>query len=329
MLLHGINNNVMYLFNKTLGASIGLEEPEPENIIKALSSCSRRVCQFLNSNGTLPIRVHPCVQYGNESDLYFKDDSISMLILGELQHNREPVYPFLHALNDVQPSKPGFVEKMKRVFDICEFLGSKNVTIHFPLDTGEVTSSVIQDLCSDDFLKLLQQYRISLDLENNWHNSWFGYAENVLNFYKELDDVLEAKGMSGLSDYFGMTFDSGHFIAQYRISGRDPVSGLERFFDDSLIPRIRTLHLHCNDGTNDQHELFRIPDRSDRRRDHRWRAFLENQYLILGMLYKLNFIDRAMHEDRWNLVVISEISKPFTWVELRSHASLIMQSLKK
>ncbi len=320
MLLHAINNTVGYLFNKEMGRGIGLAEPEPGTIITTLSKLSRDACSWLH--GQFPgLDVHPGVQYGNESDLYFEDEGLLQAISSETRASNGAVWPVIHETSDKQPLKPGFLEKMVQLLGLCDRFGIKNITVHLPLETTDTTSRLVDALCDPAFLDAMVLHDVSVDLEQNWHGSWFGFSENVIALFHALDDSLDQRGYSPLKRKFGMTFDSGHHFAQYRIAGRDVRQGIEDVFD-ALGHRIRTLHLHGNDGTGDQHACFKerfSPSKSGV-------AFKENQDALLSSLHRLDFPRRVTGEP-WNLVIVSEISVPFTTAEFLTHARLVFGHL--
>lgn len=300
-----------------MGASIGLDEPEPENIIRQLSAFSRDVARVLRREfpGLEKLLV-PAVQYGNESDMYFDDPGLVDVLLSE-RNAGQPVLGFIHQTSDAQPLKPGFVAKMARLLPMCRRLGTRNITVHLPLDKADTTPRLLDELCSPAFLDILRANPVSIDLENNWHASWFGFTKHFIDFYAALDYRLDAIEEGQMKEWFGMTFDCGHFFAQYAIAGQPIGPDLDLLFQ-ALGNRIRTLHLHGNDGTGDKHKNF-LPMDEDPRRDS---PQVANQRALLSCLPILDITNRA-RQDKWDIVIVSELAEPFTRDSYLAHSRLI------
>ncbi|MBN2151973.1 MAG: TIM barrel protein [Candidatus Lokiarchaeota archaeon] len=321
MLLYAIANHSSYLFSRAMGASIGLEEPEPENIIRQLSAFSREAARVLVADYPGIGKVlAPAVQYGNESDIYFDDPDLVDVLVSEANAT-EPAYAFVHQTSDKQPLKPGFREKMARLLPMCRRLGTRNITIHLPLDRDGTTPALLDELCAPGFLDAVRKSRVSIDLENNWHASWFGFTDHLIDFYAALDKRLDAIGEGRMKEWFGMTFDCGHFFAQYCIAGRPLRPDLDRLFS-ALADRIRTLHLHGNDGTSDQHKCFEPPPAGSVDTS----AFRSNQQALLTCLPALDLAGRA-REGEWDMVIVSEIAVPFTTDAYLAHSRLIFDAI--
>ncbi|MBD3187088.1 hypothetical protein GF325_09690 [Candidatus Bathyarchaeota archaeon] len=320
MLIHGINNNIKYCFSNRMGASIGINDPDPISIIRGLSRFSRKVASVLSRDFQA---FTPGVQYGNESDLYF-DDPLLLDAINKERKAPETVIPIIHQTSGNQPLKGGFIEKMAQISNLCQIFQTRNVCVHLPLEPFDTTAELLEVLTQDGLLDAIADVNIAIDLEQNWHDSWFGFTEHLLEFFPALDDALERKGHEGLQDKFGMTFDSGHFFAQYHLSGaswRDMEKDMENLFS-RLGDRIRTIHLHGNDGTGDHHALFR--------RNHpntlQGRRFKKNQDILFKHLPMLNLSDRNTR-DKWDTVIISEIGNPFNEDAFIEHARLIAANL--
>lgn len=305
-----------------MGASIGLDEPEPENIIRRLSACSRDTARVLAAEHPwLANLLVPAVQYGNESDLYFDDPGLINVLLSE-RDAPAPVHAFIHETSDKQPLTKGFRDKMARLLPLCRRFGTRNITVHLPLDRADTTPALLEDLCEPGFLDLVRKSRVSIDLENNWHASWFGFADHMIDFFAALDKRLDAIGEGRMKDWFGMTFDSGHFFAQYCIAGRPLRPELDHLFV-TLRNRIRTVHLHGNDGTGDQHKCFESPPVDPARAS----AFVSNQQALLACLRLLDLAGRA-RAGEWDIVIVSEIAVPFTMETYLTHSRLIFDAVK-
>jgi sugar phosphate isomerase/epimerase len=297
-----------------MGESIGLEEPEPDGIIASLSRVSRNACEFLRSKFE-QLEIIPTVQYGNASDFYYDDPALVQCLLDQKEPANGKVIPTIHAASDVHPLNPFFPEQLERVLKTCKILGCKNTTVHLSLDKEDITTQTIESLASDPVVDLITKYKVSVDLENNWHDCWLGYAENIIRFYDELKDKLSETGHDDACDYMGMCFDSGHLFAQYTIAGMDVREGTVELFE-GIGKKIRTLHLHSNDGTGDEHLPF----------NRKKGKFEEHQEILLDAL-KILDIPRRGDADEWNTVIIAELGAPFTWEEFKEHSRLIMASL--
>lgn len=317
-ILHGPGNNIGFLFNPRMGAAIGLPEPEPAAIIATLSMLARRSAKAARAaRPDLPVGA--VVQYGNESDLYYADPALVAAIEAE-RAGPEPVLAFVHQTSDTQPLKPGFLPKMAQISGLLPRFGCRNVCVHLPLDKADTTPALLDELCSDAFLDIVARSGMVVDLENNWHASWFGYPGNLVAFFGALDDRLDETGRGDLKQCFGMTFDSGHLLAQCKPARLDAGRQLEILFP-ALKDRIRTLHLHCNDGSGDQHLLFANPARAGLPA-----AFRANQEAVLAALPLLDLPGRARAGGSTrDTIVIAECSVPFTPGDLDAHARLVFE----
>nr|MDO8111467.1 hypothetical protein [Candidatus Sigynarchaeota archaeon] len=306
-----------------MGASIGLDEPEPGNIMRQLSAFSRNIAQILVAEYPgLKKVLAPAVQYGNESDMYYDDPELVDVLASEW-NAAVPVFPFIHETSDQEPLKPKFHEKMAQLLSLCRRFGTRNITVHLPIDPADKTAELLNEMCSPRFLKLVRDSCVSIDLENNWHACWFGFADHLVDFYAALDRRLDSEGNGKMKEWFGMTFDSGHFFAQYRIAGRKNRPDLDRLFT-ALGDRIRTLHLHGNDGTGDQHKCF-VPLRDDLARDD---MFAGNQQDLLACLPALDLANRA-RSGKWDIVIVSELCEPFTRDVYLDHSRILFDAILK
>ncbi len=306
-----------------MGASIGLDEPEPGNIIRRLSAFSRdAVCTLAAEYPELGKVLAPAVQYGNESDIYYDDTDLVDVLVSE-RNAREPVHGFIHQTSDKQPLKPGFHRKMAQLLPLCRRLSTRNITVHLPLDTSDTTPELLDELCSPVFISLVRDSGVSIDLENNWHASWFGFTDHLIDLYAALDKRLESEGHGDVKKWFGMTFDCGHYFAQYRIAGRPLRPDIDRLFE-VLGDRIRTLHLHGNDGTGDQHKCF-VPLPGNPSRDD---AAAANLRVLLSCLPALDLMERA-RGDKWDTVIVSEIAVPFSMDAYLVHSRLIFDAISR
>ncbi|MFX0103747.1 MAG: sugar phosphate isomerase/epimerase family protein [Candidatus Hodarchaeota archaeon] len=313
-MLYGLNNNMAYLFNRTMGASIGLEEPEPDGIIASLSRVARKTCDVLKSEFH-SLGIVPTVQYGNESDFYYDDPDLLSCLVKEKESKDGGVIPTIHAASDVHPLNPSFPGLLERILKLCDNFGCKNITVHLSLNKEDITRQTIECLTNEPVLDLINQYKVSIDLENNWHECWFGYSEHITRFYEELKDKLHEMGHEDLYDYYGMCFDCGHLFAQYTIAKRDVKEGIYDLFEN-LGETIRTFHLHGNDGSGDEHLPF----------NRKKGKFEENQEILLEALKILDIPSRES-EKRWNAVIITELGSPFTLEEFKEHSHLIIGAL--
>jgi hypothetical protein len=59
--------------------------------------------------------------------------------------------------------------------------------------------------------------------------SYFGYPENIIDFYNLLDSVLNSTCNGNLIPYYSFCFDLGHMMTQLHKAGRDVESDIMTF----------------------------------------------------------------------------------------------------
>ncbi len=248
-----------YFLNRDMGKVLDLEEGHPVEVHKAL--IKKIKAPFLQLAQDFPIlgkKFKPSVQI-NTGNFYFRDPEILEQILNE--YIKQGIYPSIHQKNNAQPLN----ESEEFLVEICENIErtrgiwGNHICVHLPVNDRNDIKEVIENLTKRDLVELLEENRhVSIDLENNHHNSFFGNLYNCSVFIEQLDKELQEKGLEELKSQFNFTFDYGHFFTQSHFMNYDKRKMLADFFR-SNGNRIKTLHLHVNDGIHkDQHIMPRL-----------------------------------------------------------------------
>ncbi len=202
------------------------------------------------------------------------------------------------------------------------------MTVHLPISPEDDTAEVIAALTDPVVIDAVwgstaAAFKISIDLENNWHESFFGDLDHCIALFQQLDEKLVDIGKPELRACFNLCYDHGHFVAQAAQLNYEKDTILPRFFRQ-MGPRIKTLHLHCNDGSNDQHLLLGTsPTSLGLKNKKQFNATLiqENEKLLLKNLPLLRLSTR----DDWMIVL--EVAVAYTFEELVRMATLILLNL--
>jgi sugar phosphate isomerase/epimerase len=298
-----------------MGEILGLEEGDPVEVHKALIKMIRYAYNKLVDSPTFqnkPIKnVFPGVQI-NTREFYFKEPTIVDEITSCYQSTQSDggvyVVPSIHQANEAQPlhEKVDFYPELKTNCALAEKWNSKNITVHLPVRTNNDIDEVIELLTSKNCIEIIKGtpgiYQPSIDLENNHHNTFFGDLDNCSAFLAKLDDKLDEIGASFLKQNINFCFDSGHYLTQAHLMGYNNRDMLARFFK-TQANRIKTLHLHKNDGIGkDQHILLGIePDANNSIGFTKVEPALlaEHEAILLECLPLLRFLEK----DNWNIVL--------------------------
>ena len=138
----------------------------------------------------------------------------------------------------------------KRVIEFCDYIGCRNIIIHgisLQLDdnvnTYETISKYNYRLYSS-LIPVLKKCDVVVCLENLFTGSrginYVGHCSNPCYAAKEIDKLNKRAGREA----FGLCLDTGHL----NILAQD-----FKVYVPILGKRIKTLHIHDNDGVSDQH----------------------------------------------------------------------------
>ena len=133
-------------------------------------------------------------------------------------------------------------EWMARALYGCALLGCKNLVIHplMPYGRYEIDRRVVEEINADFFLRLAEVAKlhdVTVCLENMpFLNHFLARPAELLGFVKQLDH-----------SHIRMCLDTGH-CTMFDISPADAVRRIGK-------EHLRVLHVHDNDGQNDQHRL--------------------------------------------------------------------------
>jgi len=329
-----LNNNPFYLFSEEMGKVLGLTEGNAREIVSGLNSITSRLHVVLREREiSHAAAVDPSVQH-NPRDLYFRDDPQLLEFIWE-QYDQPPpecllpVLPGLHQENEIFVGQNDlFTATLQNNCDRMRAWHSKNLTVHLPISPQDDTEDVIATLTSPEVMGAVggpdaAEFNVSIDLENNWHKSFFGDLDHCTDLFRELDEKLVDVGRPDLISQYNFCYDHGHFTVQANQLNYDKESMLPRFFRQ-MRPRIKTLHLHCNDGSLDQHLPFGTLPTSPgirRMKNLNYAILQENEQLLLT---QLPILQLDMQDD-WTIV--TELGVPYTFEELVHMGTLILEHL--
>lgn len=311
----------MYTFSKVMGDIIGLREGDPYEIHEGLIKMIRAAFEiFKNHESYRKLPVLPAIQ-SDTSNFYWNDPEMVQSVIREYEKTKTDslgyVLPCIHQFGSAQPlpNNKNFFKHLEQNIQYSREWGARNITIHLPISPNNDTENVISVLTSTKFIELMSQpkeapnYRyISLDLENNHHNSFFGNLDNVAEFLDTLDQRYKQLGVPHLSEAINLCFDFGHYISQATKLKYEKTEMLRRFFQ-RMRHRIKTLHLHMNDGSDDQHILVGLmPDNANKIGNMVVNADLLREHTKI-LLDTLPFLE--LHKER-NWIVVAETDKPYT-----------------
>lgn len=331
-----LNCGLAYFFSKSLGAVLGLTEGEPEAVHAGLLRIVQAAfARFARDHPALAERTRAGLQV-NTREFYFQEPGMTERIMGIYRASWTasqadpgatiPVMPSIHQANGAQPLPDcaDFLPQLRANCQLARSLGSRNITVHLPVRARDDTDAVVATLTRPDVLAVVKgtpdAFPLSIDLENNHHNTFFGNLDHCRALLDALDARLRDLGEAGAIPRYNICFDYGHYITQAHKMGYDKRAMLTRFFR-AAGDRVKTLHLHMNDGSGDQHLLVagHIPDATGTVQGRAVDPTLlaEHARILLEALPLLHLWDR----DDWNIV--TETDTPYTAEMLaRSFATL-------
>jgi len=326
----------MYFFSGVLGDVLGLQEGDPVELHQGLIRMIRNTFKILKTEAACTQHhVLPAIQM-NTGDFYFNDPDMVRSVMNEYEKTRtEPdgyILPCIHQFGSAipLPDNTEFFSHFLKNIQYHRTWGARNLTVHLPIRPNDDTEKVISVLTSSKFIETMLQppkdpnYQfISIDLENNHHNSFFGNLDHVSAFIEKLDQRYQQLGIPHLSESINLCFDYGHYISQATKMNYEKREMLRRFFD-KMRHRIKTLHLHMNDGSDDQHILVGLmPDAQNK----------IGTIPILGDLYRehtqilLETLPRLeLHRER-NWLLVAETDKPYTKEALANSFKLFAERM--
>jgi sugar phosphate isomerase/epimerase len=330
-----LNCGTNHFFNPALGQSLGIEEAEPDLVHIALI---KRIQSAMLNLEKYSIRwkkeIKGMIQM-NSRDFFFRDEEILAEITKLYTQTQSEknihlqVDPSIHQSNDAWPTSdhPQFLTELQKNAKVARQWGCPHIVVHLPVRAQDDTEEVINILTKPEVLRLVQgqsgEIPLLIELENNHHNCFFGNLDHVDNLLTRLDHHLTTIGKAELSQYYNLCFDFGHYISQADKMGYDKPGMLQRFFQNRKN-RIKALHLHVNDGRDDQHLLlsWEFYDKENLLNNKFDLAKLKQHTQIL--LDNLKWLDFPNQE---NWAIITETDTPFTVEQFTEHLKLIHAAL--
>ncbi len=318
MKLISINCTLSYFLSQTMGEVLALKEGHPVEVHSGLIYMIKSALK--NNREEFPLlskEFKPGLQI-NTNDFYFADEEI-IPQLNDL-YKREEIFQNIHQRGDAQPIDESeiFLSETLSNIKMTENGWGKNICIHLPIRQSNDIDEVVNNCCRQEILESLKNNpQVSLDLENNHHNSFFGDLYNCMELIDGLDDNLQEMGLAQYQGNFNFTFDYGHFVTQAYFCRYDKRKMLTDFFEQKG-KRIKTLHIHNNDGIHkDQHIMMGIlPQKILENvgkigsKEVQLDTFKENQELFFDTFPILNW----KNNQNTNLVI--EIDAPYTEEDL-------------
>ena len=151
-------------------------------------------------------------------------------------------YPSFWPGNDDRCAR--MIEIYKKMIALCGQLGCKYLIIHPAAQRNlredwQANMSIYKPL-----IPALERHGVICCLENLYTGSNGGYLESsCADPYEACDYIDELNDAAG-AKRFAFCLDTGHAL----MTGRDIYTGIMK-----LGPRLEALHIHDNDGLNDQH----------------------------------------------------------------------------
>lgn len=330
----GLNISNLYFLNPDLGKMLGIQEGDPIEVHQKLIDLVLHGHEPISPQSYVLV---PTLQM-NSREFYFREAELLTEILEFYKKNPKTmlnsgdiwkVTPSIHEANDTWPvlDNKKFLPTLLPTLQYARQWRSKNITVHLPVRPQNEINSLVDTLTHPDVIKAIRgqpdDFKISIDLENNHHNSFFGNLDNLAEFAVLLDEKLDRLGAQDLKTQINFCFDFGHFATQSTKLRYNKRQMLENFFE-SQRKRIKTLHLHTNDGSNDQHYL---PYNTDSQSIHLkhfngdQRLLKEHSELLFDCLPILKLHD----QDNW--MIILETDKPFDLKDLQANNQKIVDCL--
>lgn len=329
-----LNCATNYFFSPRLGQMLGITEAEPDLVLTRLMEMQKGAISHVDPH-FLPLFPFSLSIQVNSREFFFRDESLLAEIAALFHHTHsrsnptDRFYLSIHQANDQQPfpDKPTFLPELLRNCKLAREWGCPNITVHLPVRDQDDTALVVATLTHPDLLQELAiglaDHAVSIDLENNHHNSYFGNLEHVDAFLTALDQRLVEIGHADLIPCFNLCFDFGHYLSQSYRMGYDQRGMLHDFFV-KRGSRIHTFHIHVNDGSWDDH--FLLTHHVDAENKIGGKVIMEeplhrHRQILLDSLKLLHLKDR----DDW--ILVTETETPFTVEELAGHWQLILSHL--
>ncbi len=304
-----------------MGEVLGLEEGHPVEVHKALIKMIKTA--YENVASTFPQvsdTVNPCVQF-NTREFYFRDEEIVEQVKDlYIKQNGEKhrVVASIHQDNEIQPLNrcKNFYKELEKNLTIMDELNGANLTVHLPISAENQMEEVINILTSNKMLNLLEKFKhldpLSIDLENNHHSSFFGNLNNCSFFLGKLRERLAQREKEEYYRFFNICLDTGHYLIDAHHENYPKQEMLDRFLEKHR-EKIKTIHLHANDGSRDQHLLLgQYPGEN---------SAISLSNLNLPRLKEHNAIiqNSLAKSQLWDLqdwIVVCELANPYTIEEL-------------
>ncbi|MBD3354184.1 MAG: hypothetical protein GF364_22065 [Candidatus Lokiarchaeota archaeon] len=256
----GIALNHSWFFSKEFGNSLGIVEAEPKTVFNKACEITNNICNgFQKTYAHNEIDLNGLIQLGQESMIFYTDPEIYEYISAIPKMTRSKdyqIFPYIHVQNNAWPEMDDFIDKIKPNFKRALDFKDKAVCVHLNVADKDNTNNILQKtilgLTRPQYIRLIEKYKRIICYENNHHQSYFGYPENIVNLYEKLDKKLIELGKEHLIRYYSFCFDVGHLMSQLFKAKRNIRINFKKFYE-IFGDRIQTFHLHTNSGAWDDH----------------------------------------------------------------------------
>lgn len=204
----------------------------------------------------LKFRYQAVLQFGDESWPFLKNSEL-LHFLNHESKLRE-ITPIIHQLDRIHPLTHNFSGWVQRYLSISQDVGSPYLIIHLPPNRNNTLRETAKALTANQILDSLYRGEVTIALENvNYKKPtpFFGELENTAALFRRIEDRLKNTPYEGLEEKFKVCFDYGHFTVNARQSNENIGEKME-WFISAAGEKIDVLHVHMNDGTEDQHLLL-------------------------------------------------------------------------
>jgi sugar phosphate isomerase/epimerase len=165
-------------------------------------------------------------------------------------HAPAPLY-----IKDAPKASENIQNYVRKCIKLCEYVNCPRLVVHplfdgsarFPKFTKEEEYKINIEFYSS-LIPLLKKHGVVCCLENMWIQDWKSkkaYAGACSDLGEVISYIDELNGIAG-EKCFGFCLDTGHLL----MLGQDHCYWIEK-----LGKRLESLHIHDNDGVNDDHTL--------------------------------------------------------------------------
>lgn len=268
----------------------------------------------IRAKANVPPMIGTAFHFKNTGD-FFNEDRFQKAYIQDLNNSHRNYQNLFHIPIHQRylPPNTEFLKILLAQLNLCSNFKSSGLIIHPPQGKDDESSIFIELLCNAQILELISKQNITICIENAQESlAFFQSMENLIKFRKQLTVRLTELGYSSLSQKFKFCFDTGHYLL---FQQRDAY-GIHDWnqFSQEFLSDVYAVHIHSNDGSQDQHLLpYTISKPNPDRFPFNYKLFFENCHIVLNWIETL--VKTQSNTQRYYVL---EISPHFTEEELIS-----------